>query len=285
VCRIRPIPKHRNLLMKMNKQTLLTPDEIRHFNEEGYLLYHKPVFSQARFEGLKNCFEGLLEQQVEGGRRPEAMDKPHFLHPELFEWILGDEVLDLVEPLLGPDFHFFVSHFICKPSSDGKRVPWHEDSAYWKGILKPMEAVTVWLAIDPSTEVNGCMKLVPYSHRSGRRGFSDYANVDTSESVFPTEIVESQQRGQEVVSCHLQPNEASIHESKVIHGSDPNTSDIRRCGFTMRFVPAHVRLMPEWEEALRLYPARGQDKAGNKLADPSKAYPELDPAQSGSKVH
>jgi hypothetical protein len=65
------------------------------------------------------------------------MDKPHFTDTKLFDWVLSDRVLDLVEPLLGPDFQLFSTHFICKPQGDGRRVPWHEDSAYWKGMLEP----------------------------------------------------------------------------------------------------------------------------------------------------
>jgi len=40
---------------------------------------------------------------------------------------------------------------LSEPFRDGRRVPWHEDSAYWKDVLEPMAVCTVWLAIDPST--------------------------------------------------------------------------------------------------------------------------------------
>jgi hypothetical protein len=53
----------------------------------------------------------------------------------------------------------------------------------------------------------------------------------------------------------------------------------------MRFVPGHVRLNPAWESSLRFYPARGRDRAGNNLADPARAYPELYAAVAKRKVH
>lgn len=264
----------------------LSTAQVQQYRHDGYVIFDQPVFSNDHFHALKNHFEGLLDAQTKAGKRPEAMDKPHFTDTRLFEWVLANEVLDLVEPILGPDFHLFTTHFICKPGVDGRRVPWHEDSAYWNTILEPMEAVTVWLAIDESTPDNGCMKLVPGSHRTGRKGYSDYENVDTSTSVFPTEIEKQQQRHETAVPIILAENHASLHDAKMIHGSDPNTSGKRRCGFTMRFVPAHVRLLPQWENQLRLYPARGKDKAGNNLADPSLTYPELLEAnQNGRKVH
>ena len=79
------------------------------------------------------------------------MDVPHFAHPELFGWLLADEVLDFVEAFIGPDIVLWSSHFISKPPGDGKRVPWHEDSAYWNERLSEHEVLTVWLAIDDST--------------------------------------------------------------------------------------------------------------------------------------
>src|SRR5947207_12424606 len=116
------------------------------------------------------------------------MDTPHLTDTKLFEWLFADEVLDLVEPILGPDIALFSSHFICKPRGNGKRVPWHEDSSYWRGLLEPMEVVTVWLAIDPSTKVNGAMHVIPRSFK----GYSDYEPVDPKTNVFATEIKRNQ---------------------------------------------------------------------------------------------
>ena len=60
--------------------------------------------------------------------------------------LFADEVLDIIEPLIGPDIALFSSHFICKPRGNGKRVPWHEDSFYWRGMMQqPIEVCTVWL--------------------------------------------------------------------------------------------------------------------------------------------
>jgi ectoine hydroxylase-related dioxygenase (phytanoyl-CoA dioxygenase family) len=244
------------------KTPLLDEEQIAAFRRDGYLKYTRPVLEDAQFSALRDHFETKLREHEARGERPEAMDKPHFSDTKLFDWVLSDSVLDLVEPLLGPDFNLFSTHFICKPSGDGRRVPWHEDSAYWKGILDPMEAVTVWLAIDPSTNENGCMCVVPSSHATQQSGFSDYQNVGAEQAVFSTEIVRPQQRAEHSVPIELQPNQASLHDARLIHGSAPNTSTIRRCGFTMRFVPAHVRLSPKWEEPNFALPGAGTRQSG-----------------------
>lgn len=253
----------------------LSPAEVAQYRDLGYLIYDRPVFADSQYQGLKQYFESMLAA-LPAGERPEAMDVPHFLHPKLFDWAFSPEILNLVEPIIGPDIALFATHFICKPRGNGKRVPWHEDSAYWKGLLDPMEVCTVWLAIDPSLKVNGCMQVIPRTHREGQQGFSDYDGVDETKNVFSTEITRSQRDESKAVYVELQPNQCSLHNARIMHGSDPNTSELRRCGWTIRFCSTATKFNYErFAGAHQVYLARGRDLGGNHYADPTRAYPEL----------
>ncbi len=251
----------------------LSDAQVEKYRQDGYLIYAQDVFPQAKFDKLKAHFENKLSA-LPSDIRPEAMDVPHFTDPALFEWLFADEVLDLVEPILGSNIALWSSHFICKPKGDGKRVPWHEDSAYWKGRLEPMNVCTVWLAIDPSTRANGGMVVIPKTHHNG---FSDYDPVDAATNVFATEIKPSQRKDALAVPIDLQPNQASLHDGKLQHSSPANTSDQRRCGYTMRYMPTSVKFIaPEITNyPHQIYLARGRDLAGNTYADPSKNYTDL----------
>jgi len=253
----------------------LTPEQVDHYHREGYAVFNQPVLPAEKFAGLKNYFEGILAD-LPATERPEAMDVPHFMHPKLLEWAFDESVLSLVTPILGEDLALFSTHFICKPKGNGKRVPWHEDSAYWKGKITPMEVCTVWLAIDPSTKVNGCMMVIPRTHREGQGGFSDYEATDTSKSVFGTEIIRSHRDDSRRVYVELQANECSLHDARIQHGSEPNTSNIRRCGWTLRFCSTKVKFNEEdFDGVHHVYLARGRDLGGNVYADPTRAYPEV----------
>lgn len=249
----------------------LSPQQVRQYHTEGYLLPAQQVFAPERFQKLTDYFDSLLAT-LPPDQRPESMDVPHFVHPELFEWLFADEVLDLVEPILGPDLALFSSHFICKPRGDGRRVPWHEDSFYWKGALDPMEVVTIWLAIDPSTPENGCMQVIPHA----LHGYSEYEPVDPATNVFATEIRMGQFDPATAVPMVLQPGQCSLHDARLIHGSNANRSNRRRCGYTMRFISTRTRFNAAAQSAWhQIYLARGQDRAGNVYADPTQAYPHL----------
>jgi chlorinating enzyme len=257
--------------MRTATEPRLTQDQVDFYKREGYLAYKQPVFSPERFKALKDHFEEKLAR-LPANIRPESMDVPHFVDLKLFDWLLSDEVLDLVEPVIGPDIALWSSHFICKPKGDGRRVPWHEDSAYWKGRLDPMEVVTVWLSIDPSSLQNGCMKVIPRTHSNG---YSEYEPVDATRHVFSSEIKRHQFDEKTAVALELQPNEASLHNGKLMHSSEANTSAIRRCGYTMRYIPTHVKLQLDKNSMHKIFLARGRDRAGNSYGDPTKCYEEL----------
>ncbi|MDR3689733.1 MAG: phytanoyl-CoA dioxygenase family protein [Fimbriimonas sp.] len=253
----------------------LTTEEVDQYREEGFLVYNRPVLSDAKFVGLRASFERILEN-LDASERPEAMDVPHFMYPELFEWAFDPQILAMVEPIMGPDLALFSTHFICKPKGNGKRVPWHEDSAYWVGMLEPMEVCTVWLAIDPSTRENGCMMVIPRTHTSGYKGFSEYDDVDAAHNVFSTEIKPILRDESKTVYIELAPNECSLHDSRVMHGSEANMSQIRRCGWTLRFCSTAVRFSQErFNGAHQVYLASGKDLGGNVYADPTRPHPEV----------
>jgi hypothetical protein len=260
--------------------TRLTNDQIDEYRREGFLVYSNPVFPQKKFDKLKDHFEEALSV-LPLGVRPESMDVPHFTDLRLFDWLFSDEVLNLVEPIIGPDIALFSSHFICKPKGDGKRVPWHEDSFYWRNIIAPVEVVTVWLAIDPSTRLNGAMQVIPRT----LDGTSEHESVDAERNVLPWEVKRRPVDGDKAVAIELQPNHASLHDGRLLHGSPPNTSTMRRCGYTMRYMPTTVKLSDAALDMHSIYLARGRDRAGNTYGDPAKQYEDLLRARLNKSGH
>jgi len=230
--------------------------EIEHYVREGYVLIHRPVFAPEKFARLKAIFEEDL-----GRFSDPELDMIHTRDDRLLEFLLSDEVLDLVEPVVGPDIGLWASHLICKRPKTGKATPWHEDSAYWNGRVSTMAGIcTVWLAIDQSTPENGCMRVIPGSHTNG---FSDYEQVDSAGNIFPTQIKPEQVDEARAVYFALEPNECSLHEARLIHGAQANTSDFRRAGYTMRYFPTASKVIPERNQGHKIWLARGRDIAGN----------------------
>ncbi|MGG1520006.1 phytanoyl-CoA dioxygenase family protein [Paenibacillus oryzisoli] len=239
----------------------LTKEEVAFYKENGYLLYDKQLFSEDKLAELTNIFEEQLQQK--GSKLSDELDTPHFREERLLNFLLSDEVLDVVEPLIGPNIGLWSSHFICKDPFVGRRTPWHEDSAYWKGRVSNFDnIITVWLAIDDSTRENGCMQVIPGTHRNG---FSEYENVDGAKNLFSTQI--KNMDTSKAVPFELKRGTCSLHDSRIIHGAEPNTSPNRRCGYTMRYFSTDTKIYEEKNPNFKVWLARGKDLAGNSYAN------------------
>lgn len=244
--------------------TVLTDDDVATFRSQGYLLPGRQLYSADKLDALEAIFDEHLADK--GSKLSDELDTPHFRDPRLLDYLLGDEVLDLVEPLVGPDIALWTSHFISKDPYTGRATPWHEDSAFWNGRFDRYDSiVTVWLALGPSNRSNGCMRVIPGTHLDG--GFHDnYVATDLSVQTFHAEIPDVDET--RAVDFELERGQFSLHDGRIVHGARANTSAVRRTGYTMRYFPASVTMMPvEQNEGWQIWLARGEDRAGNTYAN------------------
>ncbi len=236
---------------------LLTDHEVDYYRKNGYLIHKKQVFSSEKLAKLTEIFEEHLAEK--GKKLSDELDTPHFRDPRLLDFLLDDQVLDLVEPLIGPHIALWSSHFICKDPYVGRATPWHEDSAYWQGRLSQFDRiVTVWLAIDPSRKSNGCMRVISGTHVNG---FSDYESVDATTNTFDLQITNVDES--KATYFELNQGECSLHDARIIHGAEANKSSERRCGYTMRYFASSTKVITEKNQNFKIWLARGKDLAGN----------------------
>ncbi len=241
----------------------LTADAVDFYRKNGYYLYRQPLFEKPDFERLCAIFEEHLASK--GDLRADQLDTPHFHDARLLDFLMDDAALNLVEPLIGPDIGLWSSHFICKEPAVGRATPWHEDSAYWNGRFDSFTGiVTIWLALDASDRGNGCMKVIPGTHVNG---FSDYVQVDTADNLFGSEIPGID--NSKAVYFELAPNQCSLHDSRLIHGADPNRGDRRRCGYTMRYFSQQMKLNPDHpaNSSFKIWHCRGQNPHNNPVVN------------------
>jgi ectoine hydroxylase-related dioxygenase (phytanoyl-CoA dioxygenase family) len=172
---------------------------------------------------------------------------------------MAPNVLDFVESLIGPDFYLWGSHFFAKPPRDPAVVAWHQDAFYWP--LEPREAVTAWLAFSDSQPDNGCMRVIPGSHRAGI--LKHQRSTSTQANALWLELEGGQFSLADAVNVELKAGQISLHDDHIVHGSEGNTSNRWRVGLAIRYSPVQVTCdLTHWPRFLT-YPARG-DQSRNK---------------------
>jgi len=212
-----------------------TAEQLRKaYDERGYAVFRGVVDAELVAEASAHV-QWLQDKHPDV--RPELLGHIYVADDPFWVRLIGDDrLLDIAELFVGPDLALFASHYIVKPPFTGQPVLWHQDAAYWP--LEPMEVVTLWLAVDYSTPENGCVRLLPGSHKSdvgGLRPVKDRENVLASETTLDVDE-------REAVDMVLAPGDVEVHHPNIVHASSPNTSPNRRAGLTIRYIPTTTKI-------------------------------------------
>jgi hypothetical protein len=221
---------------------VLTRSQIEAFNRDGYL---RPVriFTDQEIAGIRGYFDALLARVLAAGGDSYSISTAHLKYGRVYDILTEPRIVAVVKDLLGEDVVAWGSHFFCKMPHDGKRVAWHQDASYWP--LSPSKAVTVWLAIDDADVENACMRFVSGSHHFGHL---TYRESNPAEHNVLDQTIENVEQFGTPVDDVLKAGEVSLHNDLLLHGSEANDSDRRRCGLTLRYCAADVRAGLDWNQ-------------------------------------
>lgn len=228
----------------------LTADDVDRFNRDGFLTGIR-IFSPEEIVEYRDYFDRLLARVLAAGDDSYSISTAHLAYGKVYDLLCHARIVSYVVDLLGENIIGWGSHLFCKLPHDGKTVAWHQDASYWP--LTPSKAVTVWLAIDDADRDNACMRFIPGSHRSGYQAHE--RSSPNQQNVLGTAVDDLGRFGQPV-DIELAAGEISIHSDLLLHGSEANRSDRRRCGLTLRYCAADVRAYLGWN-------AKGVVVAGN----------------------
>jgi len=218
----------------------LTREQVSAFNRDGYL---KPIriFDGREIAAIRAYFDSLLAQTLAAGGNSYSISTAHLRYGGVYDLLTHPRIVAYIKDLLGEDVVAWGSHFFCKMPGDGKRVSWHQDASYWP--LTPSKAVTAWLAIDDATVENACMRYIPGTHLLGHL---TYALSEDDDSNLLNQTVLGADRFGQPANVELAAGEISLHSDLLLHGSEANQSNRRRCGLTLRYCPADVRAGLGW---------------------------------------
>ena len=208
-------------------------------------------------QSIKDDFERLLM------RYPEFRQNcPSLLTYDttFLNYARNPDILDMVTQILGEDIAVWNSSYFGKPAHDGKRVPWHQDGRYWP--IRPLASCSVWIAIDDSNTENGCLRIIPGSHKS-RKLFRHESNP-SDDLVLSLELLRSEFDESTAVDIALESGQVSLHDVYLVHGSEPNTSGKSRRGMTLRFFPTtsvYERDIEGGVQPRSLFLMRGTDRS------------------------
>jgi ectoine hydroxylase len=207
---------------------VISDSEVRSYRKDGYVLT-KGMFDSEEIGLLGRAAreDRVLDQHSfsradgEGGTVRLSL----WNHPT--DTIYGmiarcESIVGSAEKLLEGEVYHYHSKMIMKDPKVGGAWTWHQDYGYWyqNGVLFPL-LTSVYIAVDPSTRLNGCLQVIKGSHELGR-----IEHITTGEQAgADKDRVEEILQRLELVHVEMDPGDAIFFHCNLLHRSDQNTSE------------------------------------------------------------
>lgn len=248
----------------------LSAEDIAFFKENGFTRPFKVYEPEEAVEiGRMIARKGRVRKTAVYGEECTANYDRHLDIDELAAHVTKPQIVRRLQSLMGPDLLCWRSEFFTKyPGDPG--TEWHQVEVYRYSTGQPQlqptdpEAelfqLTCWTAFTPATLANGCMKLLPGSHRYWfydeakdvkRPGLFDAKKISKMSSFWGYDYADFKidpgwsPDESNAYPMQMSAGQAFIFTAKCVHGSLPNTTkDMVRFSFGARYVPTHVKLYP-----------------------------------------
>lgn len=207
---------------------------ITDYNESGFQIIHK-FLNNEFIDRLKTNLVAMTPKVNVPGSK-SAWGYGNLINDLNFDFIYNHQYLiKILNEIHGPNL--FINHLMVvnKVAWIGPDVEWHQEVAnidtYAAGISRDRWAdfSQVFIALDPHTIDNGCLKIIPSSHKLGFMEHQDCINSHLNHKRrLTTESLEIAFSKYGIINVEMEPGDALFFNHLLMHGSSNNTSPINR---------------------------------------------------------
>jgi ectoine hydroxylase-related dioxygenase (phytanoyl-CoA dioxygenase family) len=217
---------------------LISEAQKKRFDEKGFFVL-EDIFDGSEINNLTAEIETYVneanQQLKEAGNkrisRPDEIVFTAFIaekNEKIQSFVKQDPFVQLTTGLIGPDVRLYWNQAVFKYPETPQEFPWHQDNGYTP--LDPEQYYTCWLALSDATLENGCIWVLPESHKLGTQ---------------PHERKELGQVGyfgnNPGIAVPLKKGSMAVFSSLLFHRSGPNLTDSIRKAYIIQYIPAHAK--------------------------------------------
>jgi phytanoyl-CoA hydroxylase len=232
----------------------LTEEHVKQFWERGYLVIEEALNEQ-EINDSKEALMDIVFGRTSGAKVQFVKPKSE-LHTDEEKELAARKVHDYIdhdtrlravafqtgitgamEKLFGEPAKVAQDQAILKPPTGGAEKPWHQDMAYGP-LAFDRSVIGIWIALDSAELDNGCMHVIPYSHRDGavpHYAIRDWQLCDLSVQV------------ERDVAIPLKPGGALIFSGLIHHGTPPNFSSKKRRALQIHYAAESAKKLTPLE--------------------------------------
>lgn len=206
-----------------SSERLIDRDEV----EKLLVIYNELLRDKKRTAHLRSDLAGGATDGNEVEKITQIM-RPSLVVPDLKEHRVYAIARTYAQALLGDDMELDFDMLINKAPHTNMETPWHQDAAYWIQ-LPDKRSVSIWIALDPVYEENGCMWFMPKT---------DDTNVEPHQALpnggaLYCEVTDLQH----AESIPLSPGGCTFHDGFTLHFSKGNSTQSQRRALILNFRP------------------------------------------------
>jgi len=230
----------------------LAPQEIRFYESEGYLVVPQFVreesVEQLRGETMQVMQECLGLSEADLAQAKGAADKlrqcaQYLKGSGLDALINGENTLGLAGQLLKGDAHVYMPFTAVKAAGGGGQFHMHQDNSYTQH--EPgVGSLNIWVALVDMTPENGCLLVVPRSHRGGQLESHNAGDGDSHQEVdFDPELV---------FPVRMRAGDAIVFSRWTVHGSGTNATSEPRAAYALQYHRGDVKYLDRKDKEWKL---------------------------------
>jgi len=206
-------------------ERVLTSDELRTYNEQGYLALGRLLTDGGLDAMRQQCMAAWTAEK--GEFDPEKtwlqnalLTNIHQRSEVAREFYFDGPLVDIAEQLIGPNIKGVASQLTFKMRGNTKDFGWHQDNGY--GELDPYNSLTTLTALDDTDEQNGCLWIIPGSHKMGQINVGHTLEDKQAEKSIDVEADRSR-----AVPIHMKAGDSVVFHCWTLHMSEGNLSKDR----------------------------------------------------------
>ena len=142
-------------------------------------------------------------------------------------------LVDIAQQIIGPNIKGATSQLTFKMKGNTKEFPWHQDNGY--GELDPYNAISCLTSLDDADEENGCLFLIPGSHKEGQRRHEEKYGAQGASSNRELKLKADESKA---IPIPMKAGECIFFNCWTLHKSGGNNSDRDRRILFLRYADA-----------------------------------------------
>ena len=247
---------------------VLTNDELAAYHEHGYVRLGK-VAPDDEIKALcdriddimlgKIHYDNMLMQLCPSAGKPELSKQTKVFKgstlkyrkvqdleqdPLFLPYIQHPLFLDITRKIIGEEVSAFRTMFFNKPARQGVPINWHQDGAGgWRLSIPPK--VTIWTAMDATSVANGCLQIIPGSHKSMIPETGDLLSPEERAIHAPDE---------KRLYLEMEMGEVVLLHNWTLHRSEVNTTNRPRRAFSVCYIDAATHQVTTGRRYPKIFP-------------------------------